>query len=1123
MVITVQFVLMGANTLARPLLLVQKRPFYGVILPVFDFLMLKLKSHDPVTAVLLVLAGCAGFQSAGAETPTPVSYNFDVRPVLASKCFACHGMDAARRKGKLRLDVAESALEKKAVVPGKVDDSKLIERILSTDPDEVMPPPDKHAEVTAAEKDLLRRWIAEGARYEPHWSFVAPVKPEVPAMPGVASAIDALVRSALEKKGWKPAVEAEKTDWLRRVTLALTGLPPSTGEIDAFLAASGEAAYAAVVDRLLHSPHYGERQAAVWCDAARYADTYGRHEDADSMVWPWRDWVIRAFNDNLPYDQFIQWQIAGDLLPHATQDQIMATAFNRLPVQSNESGSDPEEFRWDQVFDRVKTVTTAMLGLTMECARCHDHKFDPMTRNDFYRFAAYFDKVDELGLFSRYTNGIPSPSTFVYKAGEQDRHIALKNAVAQAEKEWQDARNAARPRFEEWLHHRAPPSQGRGLWAELSNAPRSGRIEAVLPRPHLYMGFDIINVKKKAYIADNNYEVVASGNATFKEAQPGKVGMALAFPSDHPKKFGFPARIAPYVRWQPFTFSFWLQMDKVPEHAVILHRSRAGMDAANRGYELTFEEGRLTATLAYFYPGNAIRIQAEEHLSFEQFRHLALSYDGSSRASGLALYADGRKLKTRVVRDNLTNDIAYRKEWGDLDNAVVADATEGITLMLGGRTLDAGLRDSFIDELRVYNIQLSEPEIATLAGVETGSDDSRWLEWFIREADVPSRAAYKKLTAARRAESEFAAGLPAMMVMAKSTGAERQTYMLNRGDFRQPGDPVDPGTPAALPQLPEGGSKDRLGLARWLTDPKNPLTSRVQVNRVWAMFFGRGLVVTPEDFGLQGQAPALPKLLDWLSSHYVESGWDTKALCREIALSKTYRQSSAPSDPKLREADPDNHFLARGPRFRLPAEQLRDVALAASGLLNPELGGASVKPYQPAGLWEDSGTQHVYEQDKGDKLYRRSLYTFWRRTCPPPVLNVFDAPTREFCRVKRDPTLTPLQALALLNDTAFLESARVLGERLVRANPSPAQDAARVELAFRELTGHSPSPKQSAAMVELLKEGREHYAASAADAAALLKASGESPLDARLPASEVAATMLMARALLNSEAFMISY
>lgn len=1084
---------------------------------------MKFPVQDLIPALVLGLMGCADFAVCAAEPP--VSYNFEVRPVLASKCFACHGMDAARRKGKLRLDVAEAAIARKAIVPGRPEQSKLLERILSDDLEEVMPPPDKHAEVTKEEVAMLRRWIADGAHYEDHWSFVPPRKPVVPAVEGVVSPIDALVRTALAKKGWKPAPEADRTDWLRRVTLALTGLPPTTEEIGRFLADPSERAYAVVVDRLLSSPHYGERLAAVWCDAARYADTYGRHEDADSMVWPWRDWVIRACNNNLPYDKFIQYQIAGDLLPNATQEQILATAFNRLPVQSNESGSDPEEFRWDQVFDRVKTVSTSMLGLTMECARCHDHKFDPVTRSDFYRFAAYFDKIDELGLFSRYTNGIPSPSAFVYKGAEQEKHQHYKEGLQRVEKEWLEARSGARARFENWLLHRAPPSQGAGLWAELSNPARSDRIQAILPRPHLYMSFDIINVKRKAYIADNNYEVVASGNATFKEEQKGMMGLGLSFPSDHPKKFGFPSRIAPFLRWQPFTFSFWLQMDKVPDHAVILHRSRAGLDAANRGYELTFEEGRLTATLAYFYPGNAIRIQAEEHLAFEQYRHIGFTYDGSSRASGLTLYVDGRKLKTRVVRDNLVNDIAYLKEWGDLDSAVVADADSksGITLMLGGRTLDAGLRDSSIDELRCYTMQLSEPEIATLAGLKEPSDDSRWLEWYIREVDGPARAAYQRLAAARRAESEFARQLPSMMVMARQRGPERQTYMLNRGDFRQPGDAVDPGTPSALPTFGEGGVKDRLGLAAWLTDERNPLTSRVQVNRLWAIFFGRGLVTTPEDFGLQGQAPVMPELLDWLAVHYAESGWDTKALCREIALSKTYRQSSAPAEPHLREADPENRFYARGPRFRLPAEQLRDGALAASGLLNPVLGGSSVKPYQPAGLWEDSGTQHVYLQDKGDKLYRRSLYTFWRRTCPPPVLNVFDAPTREFCRVKRDPTLTPLQALALLNDTAFLESARVLGERLVRAHPSASEDEQRVETAFLQLIGHSPSRAQRQAMMALLEDGRRHYKASPGDAKLLIESAGESPPVANLSASEVAATMLMARALLNSEPYMTSY
>ena len=1086
-----------------------------------------MKRFPPLPSVLcriifLLLATAGGLVAADAA---PLSYNFEVRPLQASKCFACHGMDAAKRKGKLRLDVREAALEREAFVPGAPDESELIKRLLTTDGDEVMPPPDRHSALSPEEIALLKRWVAEGAHYEAHWAFATPVKPSVPEIAGVSHPMDALVRATLNKKGWKPAPEAERTDWLRRVTFAITGLPPASDEIKDFLADSSVNAHEAVVDRLLKSPRYGERMAAVWCDAARYADTYGRHEDADSFVWPWRDWVIRAFNDNLPYDKFLQWQLAGDMLPDATQDQRIATAFNRLPVQSNESGSDPEEFRWDQVFDRVKTTATTVLGLSMDCARCHDHKFDPLTRSDYYKFAAFFDKIDELGLFSRYSNGIPSPSAFVYKTGEQEHHAKLKADLLQAGKAWQEAHDGARARFDAWLADHAPPSRGKGLWGELATPSDRGRIEAILQRPHLYMSFDLIDPRKNSYLADNSYDTEGVGTASTKETAAGKLGRALVFHADKPRKFGLPPRIASYLRWQPFTFSFWLQMDEVPEHAVILHRSRAGLDAANRGYELTFEDGRLTATLAYFYPGNAIRVQSEERLEFKNFRHVAMTYDGSSKAGGIGLFADGRRLRTRIVRDHLTNEIAYLKAWGDQDSGQVADSSQNnaVSLKIGGRTLDSGIKEGAVDEFRVYNDNLSAVEVALLAGVPVEADDTSWKEWFIREIDEPSKQAYHKLRAARHAEAAFATQLGEMMVMDESHGPKRHTVMLNRGDFRQPGDAVEPSTPATLLPFPEGAPRDRRGLAAWIIDPQHPLTSRVQVNRLWTMFFGQGLVITAEDFGMQGKVPVYPEILDLLSVEFMDSGWDLKALCKSIALSSTYRQSTSPADPGLYQSDPDNAFLARGPRFRLPAEQLRDAALAASGLLTPTIGGPSVKPYQPAGLWEESGTQHSYVQDKGELLHRRSLYTFWRRTCPPPVMSVFDAPTREFCVARRASTLTPLQALALMNDMGFVEAGRVLAEKLNRQFPAATQDIERVNQAFLALIGRPPSPVETKAMTSLLQESRDYYQTSPKDATTLIAASGETPSDASLPAVEVAATTLMVRALLNSESFMVSY
>ncbi len=1053
-----------------------------------------------------------------------VSYNFEVRPLLSAKCFACHGADAAKRKGKLRLDDRASAVEKKAVVPGNPDASELLKRLVSKDEDEVMPPPEKHNPVTEAERELLRRWVQEGAKYEPHWAFIAPVKPAIPSVAGVTSPIDSLVREALANKGMKPAPEADREQWLRRVSFSLTGLPPSLGEIDAFLADTSAQAYETVVDRLLKSPHYGERMAIDWLDAARYGDTYGRHEDADSEVWPWREWVIRAFNSNLSYDKFIQWQMAGDMLPNATQDQIIATTFHRLPVQSNESGSDPEEFRWEQVFDRVKTTATAVLGLTLECARCHDHKYDPVTTREYYQLAAFLNNIDELGLFSRYTNGIPPPTAFVYKPGENDQHAALKQQLQQAETDYQAARKPALERYATWLKTHAPPGLGAGLWSELADTGKAQPIEALPRKPELYASFDMVDVKKRAFLADSAPSLMGSGAITINESLPGKVGHSCFFPTDKNKKYGFP-KVAHYLRWQPFSFSFFFKCEKLPEKGVILHRSRAGLDAANRGYELTLESGKLTATLGHFYPGNAIRVQAKDRINLSGWKHIGFTYDGSSRAAGIKLFVEGKELPVVIVRDQLYKDIDYLVEWGDLDKTKVADAEKGdlITLRFGGRTLDSSLRNAGMDELRAFDTQLSPIEIAQLAGLPKKDDNMAWLDWYIREIDAPCRAAFDKLTAARKAESDFSTHLTELMVMKENSGPRRPTPVLRRGDFRQPSDLVMPGTPAVLLPFPKNAPQDRRGLAQWLTDPQQPLTSRVQVNRLWTMFFGRGIVSTPEDFGLQGRVPSNPALLDYLAVHFIESGWDMKALCREIALSKTYRQSSLHSNPAIAREDPSNALLARGPKFRLGAEELRDASLAICGLLNPALGGKSVMPYQPAGLWEDSGTQHIYTQDTGDKLYRRSLYTFWRRTCPPPMMSVFDAPTREFCRVKRETTLTPLQALALLDDTGFLEAQRVLAERLVKQHPQPANQADRVRDAFRMLTAHPPTAAQEKAMAALIDESRDYYSKNPAEAAKLLAATGASPLDKTLPAIEVASTLLMTRALFSAEPFVTSY
>ena len=1067
-----------------------------------------MRSHA-LAAVLLLLIAIPSTPGA------PVSYNFAVRPLLSSRCFACHGADAARRKGDLRLDEQESAWEARAFVPGQPAASIALQRIRSTDPDEIMPPPERHAALTVDETALLERWVAEGARYEKHWSFIPPVLPTTaPATPD-EHPIDAIVREAAAARGLALAGAALPDEWLRRVTFALTGLPPSPAETADFVRNHSAAARSAAVDRLLASPAFGERMAVDWLDAARYADTYGRHEDADSTVWPWRDWVIRAFNDNLPHDQFIEWQIAGDLLPSPTQDQVLATAFQRLPVQSNESGSDPEEFRWDQVFDRVRTTTTAFLGLTMECARCHDHKFDPFTMRDYYRLAAYLDNIDELGLFARFANGIPAPTAFVYKEGQAASHAALKQAIAAAEAAVDAARQGARQRFERWLSRNTPPGCGDGLWLEYADSSGRSRKEFMLREPVAHLSFDLVDPAERRLVPDKDRKVVTETVMGGGANREGRFGWCAAFP----KKISVPST-ATVHRWQPFSFAFWLRLPETPAQGVLVHRSRAGLDAANRGYEITFENGHLTATLGHFYPGNAIRVSLADAPDFSQWRHVALTYDGSSRAAGLRFLIDGSLQPVTIVRDDLVRDIDYLPQWGDLDNKKVADADYGerVTLTIGARTLDAGMRSGAIDELRFYPCSLTEPEVAMLAGRRC--PESAWFEWYFREIDEPGRTVLSALTDARAAEDRFSTDLTEVMVMREMKGPRRPTPILARGDFRQPGEVVAPGVPDLLLPLASDAPPDRRALAGWLTDPRHPLTARVAVNRIWAACFGRGLVPTPEDFGLQGQAPALPALLDWLAVRFVASGWDVKALCREIVLSETFARSSN-ATPEARTADPDNSFLARGPRFRLPAEQLRDAALAVSGLLDRTIGGPSVKPWQPPGLWEDSGTQHVYEPDAGPATRRRSLYTFWRRTCPPPLMAVFDAPTREFCRVRRDVTLTPLQSLAFQNDAGILEAARVLAEDLTRTHRDDWSTLA--EAAWSRLAaGPIPSSARDA-FARLGRESLEHYRTHPEDARSLLAVTGEAVVATDLPPERIAAALVIVRALLNSDGFLASY
>jgi hypothetical protein len=1053
----------------------------------------------------------------GAESP---GFNRDIRPLLAKHCLACHGPDAAKRKGDLRLDDRDAAVDTGAIVPGKAEDSELWRRLTSTDPDEVMPPPGKGESIPAAGIEAIRQWIDSGAKYERHWAFLAPHQPTIPSADELAdfpirSPLDALVLESLKKRGQSPAPPAARERWIRRVAIDLTGLPPTPEEIAAFLADQSEGAYEAVVDRLLGSAAYGERMAVEWLDAARYGDTYGRHEDQDCVAWPWRDWVIRSINENMPYDQFVTRQLAGDLLPGATRDDRIATAFNRLHVMTNEAGSNPEEFRCEGVADRVKTTGAVLMGLTLECARCHDHKYDPVTMRDFYGMWAFFDNIDEMGAFTNLAKGVPGPSMAIFPDGGEEKHAALRKKIAEKEA----ARDASLPdadaRYAVWLKANRPPEiapKKPAGWSKLWSWAVTPRVPAGWTAPTDSYSFDDFEDRRKfANVVNPEHPAMAARNARKSKGFDG--GVALNFPVPYTVEL---KGAGAFSRTDAFSIGVWVKLEESLDEGVVIHRTRGAWDAGNRGYEITIENDRPVARLSYFWPGNAIGVRASEPIPIGEWTHLAMAYDGSSRAAGLKLYVNGSAEGTEVVADHLSRDFRYHPEWGDFDEEQVPDSkmVAHPELTLAGRFLGKLFLNGSIDQVEVYDRQLSGPEVARLAGMKREFSEKDWLPWYLRELDEPWRIATAELNELRHAEDALVKDAVELMIM-RERESKRPTHLLARGAFDQPKEVVPPGVPASVLPYSADLPPNRLGLARWLFDPAHPLTARVQMNRLWQLFFGTGIVATTEDFGIQGELPSHPELLDWLALHFRDSGWDVKAMCRMIALSSTYRQDSLPRDAALLASDPDNRWLARGPRLRLSAEQLRDQALSVAGLLSQKSGGPSVRPYQPEGFWEEGGTQHVYIKEQGEGLFRRSLYTFWRRTMPPPSLQVFDAPSREFCVVRRPRTSNPLQALTLLNDPLYVEAACLTAERLVSRHPKPENDADRCREAFAQLTGRQPDARQLEALTGLLADTRARFSSDPASASAFRDSAGDGPVNTALSSVEVAATAAVVRALLS--------
>ena len=1033
---------------------------------------------------LLLLPGLAL-----ATGEPPVSYAFEVRPILSDKCFACHGPDAAKREAGLRLDTADGAYapledsKGSAITPGDPDRSAAWRRVTSGDPELRMPPPESHLTLTDDEKGILRRWIGEGAKYEPHWAF-QPLPESVP-VPSVKhhawprEALDRFILARLEAEELPPSPAADPFRWLRRVTLDLTGLPPTLEEITSFQATPGDAAAReAVVDRLLASPAFGEHFAVSWLDAARYADSYGYQSDALTNFWPWRDWVVRSFNANLPVDQFITWQVAGDLLPDATREQQLATAFNRLHRLTNEGGSVAEEFLTENMADRVQTFGSVFLGLTMECSRCHDHKYDPIPTRDYYSLGAFFNSIPERGFYS--SGAIqPSPSLLLPNADQEGQLEAADQRIAAALAAVDQRRGNCGADFDSWLAGSPEAPPGADLVSHLT--------------------FD------DEALADSAGAPDAAANGVARvPGKSGKSGSAVKFDGD--TAVNLPGRLE-YDRNQPWTIDIVLR-DPVfnPEPVLVLHRSY-GTDVGYNGLELLVAGGRVEARVVRDWPGNAIGVRSRESIPRDQWARVTWTYDGSSSPEGMKLYLDGRPLGTEVTAGRV---------WKSISQPTHGDGMAA----LGQRFRDRGFLGGEVDDLKIYSralapLEISRPGWAGASGDPVANRADLMAAW-LGAVDPAYRGALAELTAARAARIAVEQRISEIPVM-RETERPRPAHVLARGAYDAPrGEDNEVARDTfsdILIPFPEDAPRDRLGLARWLTDPRHPLTSRVFVNRVWGAFFGEGIVGTADNFGLQGSLPSHPELLDWLARDFVSNGWDLKRLCRSIALSATYGQDSR-MRPELAQRDPANHLLARGPSRRLGAEQIRDLALSASGLLRPRDGGPPVSPYQPGGdLWRESnGMSPAYQRSNGDDLHRRSLYSVWKRTAPLPNMLAFDSPTREVCTVRRSQTNTPLQALVLLNDVQFIEAARALAAKV-----HPLPDDQRLAAAFTACASRPPTERELGLLGELHAEQRELFKADPEGAKKLL-ALGDSPAARDLDPAEAAALTVVCQAILNLDA-----
>jgi hypothetical protein len=996
---------------------------------------------------LLFLSACSRPASESIGDGDAVDYNWDVRPILSNSCFSCHGPDEDAGKAGLRLDVRESAVAELpeypghfAIRPGDAAGSELLLRIASDDPDVVMPPPSTHISLTAAEIETLGNWIEQGAEYKPHWSFISPaaVVPQ-PSSYGhqAVNAIDDFVFAAIERNGLTPAGEADRETLISRATFTLTGLPPTPEEIDAFVSDSREDAYERLVDRLLASPAYGERMATEWLDAARFADSDGYLDDEyRRLLHPWRDWVIDAFNANMPYKQFGTVQIAGDLLANPSKDDLIASGFGRLHRRTAENGIIDEEYRVEYVIDRTDTVGTAFLGLSVGCARCHDHKFDPISHVDYYSLTAFFNSTDDAGFYpqEKWETG---PTMYLTDAATDRQIAALRAEVAASTARYETALAEAQARIDE-----------DDLAGRLTDAATLAAIDQAIAAAEVaHYSFDTIAEDPAAaelYAAKSGIEpsqplrFSAANQGGLRPAvlqapdiRPGIRGNAMYLTANNKGFLDKADGIGYYDHYESFSLDFWLYTAKIYDEAAVLNHDDH-LRFGSGGWSIDLTNNRVALRFVHAYPRDQIVVTTREALPANTWSHVTMTYDGSARADGIALFFNGVAVELEVERDGLTKSmLPLGMEFAGLDDF------HGIAF--GKRWQRSPLDGGAIDELRVFDAELSPLAVAVL---HEGADALRRPDapvdlakhLALLDADV-SRARADASTV-RAGLNELLTSLPEVMIMG-DTPEVRPTFVLERGVYSNHGEEVSPRGLIQIFPYGENLPQNRAGLAQWIFDPEHPLTARVYVNRLWQMHFGTGLVRTAEELGSQGEIPTHPELLDWLARRFVESDWDIKALNRLIVMSAAFRRDTAQT-PDVTERDPENRWLARGVTRRLTAEMIRDNALAASGLLDTAIGGPSVLPYQPDGVWEAIG---FYARDKAypdpesvpKDHHRRSLYSMVRRGAPVPSMTIFDFPRRHMSRVTRPTSNTPLQSLVLLNDPQYVEASRALATRAMHA------------------------------------------------------------------------------------------